>query len=93
MKESRQRLLDTLRDSESTRASITATARGLQQAALSMQDKLNDALPDLARKAESAEGEVRQQAYTHYLTAKQNLHRCEQAYQRARRQEAIAESL
>jgi len=89
----KQRLLDTLRDSETHRASITATARGLQQSALSMQDKLNAALPDLARVAESAEEEDRQRAYSEYLGARQNLHRCEQAYQRARRQEAIAEAM
>jgi len=89
----KQRLLDTLRDSETHRASITATARGLQQSALSMQDKLNATLPDLARKAESAEGEDRQRVYSEYLGARQYMHRCEHTYQRARRQEAIAEAM
>ena len=93
MKEAKQRIIKALEDSERHRASIIATAKSIQGAALSMQDKLNDALPDLARKAESAEGEDRQAAYSEYLGARQNLHRCEQAYQRARRQEAIAERI
>ena len=93
MKEAKQRVTKAIENSERHRSSITADAKTIQQSALSMQDKLNAALPDLARVAESAEEEDRQRAYSEYLGARQNLHRCEQAYQRARRQEAIAEAM
>lgn len=89
-----KRCMDGLQKSEHLRAHTEKRASRMAALALRQQNELAAKMPGLRKAVAAAkDDDAREKAHRAYLQAVAAHHRCEQVYQRARRQQTVAEGL